>query len=538
MHHKLRFLALCTLAVLTASCTDSNQPNDSASPTSAVVERLAPCASIGDRVWLDEDCEGDQDKDDTGFTEPGVPDVTVNLYTCEGGFVASTTTDANGFYVFNDVEDTGSYRVCFILPDGYSFAPVDQAGGNNGEDSDAGADGCAPCISPTECETIRGIDAGLCREDTPEPCASIGDRVWLDEDCDGFQDKDDTGYTEPGVSNVTVNLYTCTGAFVATTTTDANGAYLFSNVDDALDYRVCFVLPAGYSFAPKDQGGNNGEDSDVGADGCTDCFGVGECEEIRNIDAGLCREDTPEPCASIGDRVWFDEDCDGFQDKDDTGYTEPGVGNVTVNLYTCEGAFVATTTTDGNGAYLFSNVDDALDYRVCFVLPDGYSFAPKDQGGNNGEDSDVGPDGCTDCCGVGECEEIRNIDAGLCREDEEEGESCSPGFWKNHYTHWGPTGYSPDDIFDDVFGCEVFGDDTTLGEAIHNEITHNQLAFHGVAALLNSTHPDIDGFAYSESEVKDLVCDGNQTRLADSVTDICPLSGGNTNGGGGGKKKH
>jgi hypothetical protein len=412
MHHKLRFLALCTLAVLTASCTDSNQPNDSASPTSAVVERLAPCASIGDRVWLDEDCEGDQDKDDTGFTEPGVPDVTVNLYTCEGGFVASTTTDANGFYVFNDVEDTGSYRVCFILPDGYSFAPVDQAGGNNGEDSDAGADGCAPCISPTECETIRGIDAGLCREDTPEPCASIGDRVWLDEDCDGFQDKDDTGYTEPGVSNVTVNLYTCTGAFVATTTTDANGAYLFSNVDDALDYRVCFVLPAGYSFAPKDQGGNNGEDSDVGPDGCTDCFGVGDCEEIRNIDAGLCRE------------------------------------------------------------------------------------------------------------------------------DEEEGESCSPGFWKNHYTHWGPTGYSPDDIFDDVFGCEVFGDDTTLGEAIHNEITHNQLAFHGVAALLNSTHPDIDGFAYSESEVKDLVCDGNQTRLADSVTDICPLSGGNTNGGGGGKKKH
>jgi len=311
---------------------------------------------------------------------------------------------------------------------------------------------------------------------------------------------------------------------------------VFSNVDDALDYRVCFVLPSGYTFAPKDAAGNDGIDSDAGNDGCTDCIDVGDCATVRGVDAGLCVNE-PEACASIGDRVWIDLDCDGHQDKNDAGFTEPGAAGVTVKLYTCEGQLVATTTTDATGFYVFSNVDDALDYRVCFVLPSGYTFAPKDAAGNDGIDSDAGNSGCTDCFGVGECEEIRNVDAGLCRE-EEEGESCSPGFWKNHYTHWAPTGYSPSDIFDDVFGCEIFGDDTTLGEAIHIEWTHNVLAFHGVAALLNATHPDIDGFAYTEDEVKDLVCDRNKTALSESVTDICPLSGGNTNGGGGGKGKH
>jgi hypothetical protein len=357
-------------------------------------------------------------------------------------------------------------------------------------------------------------------------CQSIGDRVWLDLDCDGVQDKNDAGYTEPGVPNVTVNLYNCDGGLLATTTTDATGFYLFSDLDEYGQYRVCFVLPAGYSFTAKDQGGSEGLDSDAGADGCTDCIDPIDCKPFRNIDAGLCAEET-NPCASIGDRVWLDLDCDGHQDKNDAGFTEPGVPDVTVNLYTCDGQFVATTTTDATGSYLFSDVDDALDYRVCFVLPAGYTFAPKDATGSDGTDSDAGADGCTDCFGVGDCEQIRNVDAGLCRE-EEESESCSPGFWKNHYTHWAPTGYSPNDIFDDVFGCEIFGDDTTLGEAIHIEWTHNQLAFQGVAALLNATHPDIDGFAYSEQEVKDLVCDRNKTALSASVTDICPLSGGNT----------
>jgi len=238
-----------------------------------------------------------------------------------------------------------------------------------------------------------------------------------------------------------------------------------------------------------------------------------------------------EPCAEIGDRVWLDLNCNGIQDKDDNDVPEPGVAGVTVNLETCAGAFVATTTTDATGFYLFDDVEDTIEYRVCFVLPEGYSFSPKDQGTSEGLDSDAGPNGCTDCFGVGDCKPVRYRDAGLCREKEEGGEGCTPGFWKNHYTHWVATGYSPDDIFDDVFGCEVFGDDTTLGEAVHVELMHNVLAFHGVAALLNANHPDV-AFGHDEAWVIQNVCDGDKNALADANEQGCPLSGGNTTGGG------
>jgi hypothetical protein len=363
---------------------------------------------------------------------------------------------------------------------------------------------------------------------TAELCAEIGDRVWLDENCDGIQQKVGETYTEPGVEGVTVELRTCAGALVSTTTTDANGFYLFDNVDDTMTYKVCFILPEGFNFAPKDQGTTEGIDSDAGADGCTDCFSVANCKPVRYRDAGLCKKED-EPCATIGDRVWHDLNCDGLQQKEGETYTEPGVPGVTVNLYTCAGAFVATTVTDANGFYLFSDVDDTIDYKVCFVLPAGFVISPKDIGANDGIDSDVGADGCTDCFDVGECEDVRDVDAGLCKK-EEEGEGCTPGFWKNHYTHWGPTGYSPDDVFDTVFDCDLFGDDTTLGEAVHVEWTHNVLAFHAVAALLNAAHPGVD-FGHDEDWVQDHVCDGNKNALADANEQGCPLSGGNTTGG-------
>jgi hypothetical protein len=87
-------------------------------------------------------------------------------------------------------------------------------------------------------------------------------------------------------------------------------------------------------------------------------------------------------------------------------------------------------------------------------------------------------------------------------------EGCGQGFWKNHPDDWAATGYDPDDALGDVFlGADLGGLDpaTTLMEA---------LAFHGgsgvdgmrrnlfrqaVAALLNSTHPDV---AYPLSQVE------------------------------------
>jgi hypothetical protein len=88
----------------------------------------------------------------------------------------------------------------------------------------------------------------------------------------------------------------------------------------------------------------------------------------------------------------------------------------------------------------------------------------------------------------------------------EEFEGLTPGFWKANAEHWdavawGPTGYSPDDLFSDVFGRTITvrarGRNTitnpTLLEALNaNGGGINALARHAVAALLNAAHPDIN----------------------------------------------
>jgi len=77
------------------------------------------------------------------------------------------------------------------------------------------------------------------------------------------------------------------------------------------------------------------------------------------------------------------------------------------------------------------------------------------------------------------------------------GEGCTPGYWKNHTglksqtDQWPPTGYAQGDSYDGTFGVtSSFGG--TLLEALNRggggEIA---LGRHAVAALLNSTHPDV-----------------------------------------------
>jgi len=231
--------------------------------------------------------------------------------------------------------------------------------------------------------------------------------------------------------------------------------------------------------------------------------------------------------ASIGDRVWFDVNCNGIQDKD----TEPnGPEGVVVELRTCGGDLVESTTTGANGFYQFTEVPEG-SYKVCFELPGGFGWSPKGQGDSAGLNSDANPDGCTDCF-VLECDKpTATKDAGLCEKKGEDTEGCTPGFWRNHLSHWDATPYSPDQLVNDVFGCDLVPAGVTMGEAIDAPQTYGVLAFHAIAALLNASHPDVD-FGLDVDEVKELACDGDKDTLADENEEGCPLSGGNTTGGG------
>lgn len=72
-------------------------------------------SSLGDRVWLDANANGLQDSG-----EVGVSGVTVKLLSQGDEVLATTVTDGDGYYLFDDLVD-GTYRVQFIRPSGYAF---------------------------------------------------------------------------------------------------------------------------------------------------------------------------------------------------------------------------------------------------------------------------------------------------------------------------------------------------------------------------------------------------------------------------------
>jgi len=119
-------------------------------------------AAIGNIVWEDLDGDGIQDAG-----EPGIPDVTVNLYIVlpPGTFLATTTTDSNGFYSFTDL-DPGDYYLQFIPPPGYVFTLSDQGGNTLDSDADPNT-GITVFTTLTAGEYDSTWDAGLRKAPPP-----------------------------------------------------------------------------------------------------------------------------------------------------------------------------------------------------------------------------------------------------------------------------------------------------------------------------------------------------------------------------------
>lgn len=134
----------------------------------------------------------------------------------------------------------------------------------------------------------------------------------------------------------------------------------------------------------------------------------------------------PPPLAALGDYVWYDMDEDGIQDEG-----EMGVPNVTVNLYNCADELLATMLTNGDGYYLFDQLQPG-DYYVEFILPEGYQFTYQDQGTDDAVDSDADvTTGRTICTNLEAGETDLTWDAGIFRVPQD-GCTLTIGFWKTH----------------------------------------------------------------------------------------------------------
>lgn len=89
---------------------------------------------------------------------------------------------------------------------------------------------------------------------------------------------------------------------------------------------------------------------------------------------------------SIGDYVWFDGNGNALQDQGE----EPAPG-VVVNLFDTNGSMIATTVTDANGYYSFTDLQPSTEYLVEIITPEGYVLVFPDAGNDDAEDSDFHP---------------------------------------------------------------------------------------------------------------------------------------------------
>jgi len=349
---------------------------------------------IGDKVWKDIDGDGIQDAG-----EAGVAGVIVTLSDCIGNVIRTETTDNNGSYLF-DLLLPGNYQINFDisnLPESCDFTYPNV--GSEFEDSDANSDGDTDCITLEAGEMNHDVDAGLI------PLAKVGNYVWEDCNGDGVQ----TG--EQGIGGIVVELYNHLGNFIARTTTNSTGQYLFDKLYPG-QYYVKF-LTNGYEFTTHGTGGDGLIDSDVDNSngvGTTSIItlGPGDCE-FNKFDAGLYM------CEFIGDRVWFD-----YNENDMWDPTENGINGMKVELYRLENGSYILYDFTYTGHKPGSPSDDGYfkfcvapgTYYVKFVNPPStFVAAVPNFGINESVDSDVtgtfGP-GTTDqisiSCGQGTCD--------------------------------------------------------------------------------------------------------------------------------------
>jgi len=153
--------------------------------------------------------------------EPGLQGWTVNLLDPSGNTVATTTSDANGNYEFDNLFP-GTFTVEEILQSGWTQTQPDnpnyyqftaQSGMNE-----------------------TGLNFG-----NVVPQENLSGQVYNDLNGDGSND----GGTDPGLAGWTINLLNSDGGVVATTTSDASGNYTFMN-EPIQQYTVQEVVLSGW----------------------------------------------------------------------------------------------------------------------------------------------------------------------------------------------------------------------------------------------------------------------------------------------------
>ena len=261
-------------------------------------------------------------------------DITVELIGADGSVVATTKTDADGNYSFTGL-DAGTYTV--KVTKAGEIAELTQT-----EDPDGTKDNASGAITLNADNPVReNVNFGYIKKH------AISGNVYLDQNRDKTKNTGDID-----LSGVTVKLLDKDGNVVGTTTTDKDGNYSFTGLNDGTyTVQVDKTGPLADKEQTEDPSGKTDSRSQAITFTRTD-------PDVTNVNFGYADN------YSIHGLVYRDGD------RDEThGATEKGYANQTVELRDKDGKVVATTTTDENGAYSFEKLP-AGDYTVK-VVKDG-----------------------------------------------------------------------------------------------------------------------------------------------------------------------
>ena len=261
-------------------------------------------------------------------------DITVELIGADGSVVATTKTDADGNYSFTGL-DAGTYTV--KVTKAGDIAELTQT-----EDPDGTKDNASGAITLNADNPVReNVNFGYIKKH------AISGNVYLDQNRDKTKNTGDID-----LSGVTVKLLDKDGNVVGTTTTDKDGNYSFTGLNDGTyTVQVDKTGPLADKEQTEDPSGKTDSRSQAITFTRTD-------PDVTNVNFGYADN------YSIHGLVYRDGD------RNEThGATEKGYANQTVELRDKDGKVVATTTTDENGAYSFEKLP-AGDYTVK-VVKDG-----------------------------------------------------------------------------------------------------------------------------------------------------------------------
>ena len=248
-------------------------------------------------------------------------DITVELIGADGSVVATTKTDADGNYSFTGL-DAGTYTV--KVTKAGEIAELTQT-----EDPDGTKDNASGAITLNADNPVReNVNFGYIKKH------AISGNVYLDQNRDKTKNTGDID-----LSGVTVKLLDKDGNVVGTTTTDKDGNYSFTGLNDGTyTVQVDKTGPLADKEQTEDPSGKTDSRSQAITFTRTD-------PDVTNVNFGYTEDYT------VSGTVYKDKDR-----SESLNNSEPGFDGITVNLLGEDGQVVATTTTKADGTYSFSKL--------------------------------------------------------------------------------------------------------------------------------------------------------------------------------------